>query len=99
MPIRDSAEDGGEHRAEALATADQPPHVEGVRAEPQCLRGGVVPDAIRPMPMFTAPTISFATSPTRARSPIIWNMTRTLEVSVVGVMSPNPTVENTVTVK
>ena len=50
-------------------------------------------------PALTAPSITRSTSPTTSRSPSIWTITVTRATWVAGVMSPNPTVEKTVTVK
>ena len=50
-------------------------------------------------PALTAPSMTCSTSPTTTRSPSIWTMVTTRAGWVTGVMSPNPTVENTVMVK
>jgi len=49
--------------------------------------------------MSTAPKITLATRPMTTRLNSIWMVTRVRARSVLAVMSPNPTVENTVTVK
>src|SRR5664279_539590 len=50
-------------------------------------------------PTSTAPKITLATRPMTTRLNSIWMVTRVRARSVLAVMSPNPTVENTVTVK
>ena len=48
---------------------------------------------------FTAPSTTFAITPTVSRPATIWMVTRTRASCVTGVMSPKPTVAKTVTVK
>ena len=47
----------------------------------------------------TAVTITRSTTPSTTRSATIWIVTSTRAVAETGVMSPKPTVANTVTVK
>jgi hypothetical protein len=47
----------------------------------------------------TAVTITRRTTPSTTRSAIIWRVTSTRAPVATGVMSPKPTVVNTVTVK
>ena len=55
--------------------------------------------ARRCRPRVTAPKITLAPSPMMIRSMIIWAVTTSRAAWVVAVMSPKPTVANTVTVK
>ncbi len=53
----------------------------------------------RSTPRAAAPRMSRMTTANMARSESIWTVATRRAGSVLGVMSPNPTVENTVTVK
>ena len=50
-------------------------------------------------PRLTAPVMTLTPSPMMIRSAIICPVSNSRAASLVGVMSPNPTVANTVTVK
>ena len=71
-----------------------------VRGKPVTARGGC---SYRASPgcrlRLTAPTMILIARPRMTRSPIICPVTTSRAAWVLAVMSPNPTVENTVTVK
>ena len=57
------------------------------------------PSSVRARVVFAALIRIRATAPMITRSSSIWRLTIIRDVSVLGVMSPNPTVEKTVIVK
>ena len=61
--------------------------------------GGTVPVGCRCRPRWTALSKTLTPRPRAMRSAIIWPVTTSRATSVLAVMSPNPTVANTVTVK
>ena len=61
--------------------------------------GGTVPVGCRCRPRWTALSKTLTPRPRATRSAIIWPVTTSRATSVLAVMSPNPTVANTVTVK
>jgi hypothetical protein len=74
-------------------------------SEGQCRRPGFEPrhyaldSRWRSTPRVAAPRISRMTTATMAMSASIWMVVTRRATSVFGVMSPNPTVEKTLTVK